>query len=174
MGADIYRQSITKPAHDKWYPIFKAAVKARNIASNEVKMKERLVGVSDAQDTKADLETAKAMVEALQKEAEEAYDNMYPEGGYFRDSYNPGNFFGAIELSWWGDVLPKLNKKRLLSVAKMKWLKKEVESREFTKLPVFTDETPEDTLKYFAEQRQKFIDFLQSAIDAKEAIYCSL
>ena len=178
MGADVYRQSITKPAHEKWYPIFQEAAKKRDEFSKQKKEQELILAHLATADEEvkltgliADLAT---QIDAAQGEVEEAYDNMYPDLGYLRDSYNPSSFLWTIDMSWWRDISPKLNKKGFLSVTNIKWFKKEIETREMSNLPVWEDETPEETLAYFQTRRQYFLDFLQGAIDAKEAIYCSL
>lgn len=101
MGADLYIQSISDKAREKYSPMFDAAVKRRNDAQKAGNSKR---------------------AEAIQKEVEMYHDKMYPEEGYFRDSYNGTSLFRLLDQSWWQDLGPMLNKKGELSPTKAKKL----------------------------------------------------
>jgi hypothetical protein len=121
MGADIYLKSISDAARAKWEPRFNAACAARDIFAQE----NPNSGNSRA-------------YKKLQEAVGEAYDAMYPDDGYYRDSYNASSLFGVLGLSWWqaadvnggskhSPVGKLINKQRRMSVTSMKRLKKYLE-----------------------------------------------
>jgi len=85
MGADLYIRKYSEPAKQEWKPKFDAAVERRNRATDDTSVAE------------------------AQKLVDEAYNNMYPEAGYFRDSYNGTGILGRIGLSWWRDLEPDID-----------------------------------------------------------------
>ncbi len=88
MGADLYIDSIVNKAKAEHQPKFDDAV-----AKRDAKLTE-LAGTPRTPETKAE-------VDALQKVVNEHYHAMYPDNGYFRDSYNHSSLFWQIDFSWW-------------------------------------------------------------------------
>ncbi len=80
MGADLYINPIYKPRREQWQQKFDSAVNERNCA------------------------TLQAQKDDAQKRVDEAYDNIYADEGYFRDSYNGTGILSIIGLSWWRDL----------------------------------------------------------------------
>jgi hypothetical protein len=131
MGADIYLKSVSDAAKAQWQPRFEAACSARNEYAQRV---ERHTGQPPGDD---DLENKK-----LQQAVSEAYEGMYPDDGYYRDSYNATSLFGVLGLSWWqsadvrggakhSPVGKLINKQNHMSVTSMKRLKKYLEEVDF-------------------------------------------
>jgi hypothetical protein len=125
------------------------------------------------------------------------------EDGYFRDCYNEAGLFAFIrantrykELSWWGDILPNLNKKHMLTVTYIKSLLKKIELAQKdidNKEILIMHETiyPEnwtpgtelikketilnkEQIKEYKNWLNHFEAFLNVAIDNKSTIECSL
>lgn len=162
MGADLYIESITEPARKQAEPRFNAAVRRRENA------------------------TAEPVRKAAQAEVEAAYDAMYPEGGYFRDSYNGTCVLARVGLSWWNDVVPMLDDDRLLSVQAAGALAVRVEEAELD-LPdadelkamhcAVSDEgenSPEAWAESYRSHRKELVTFLRRAVDMGEPVRCSL
>lgn len=109
-------------------------------------------------------------------------DEVEKEGGYFRDSYNTTSVFWVLDLSWWGNILPYVDRDGLLHLDKIREFKELVDQRQipsvhelvYDGLMVNNENTKEKWHEYFIEKRQKLINFLQRAIDLDSPIYCSL
>ena len=151
MGADLYIEKIYDENEAKYRPLFYEAVKKRDEANDGVE-KDR-----------------------SQKEVEKYYEKMN-EVGYFRDSYNNSSLFWKLGLSWWGCKL--ISKHGYISVANAKKLKKIVEAAPAI---VITDEqakgwsnTRAEVQEYFDEKRTRFVEFLDTAINAKQKIRASV
>lgn len=86
MGADIYLNSIYKPALAKAEPKFRKACAAREKAFPR--------GAPVTAERQAEYDK-------LQEAVDKAFDGLHPEGGYFRDSYNDSSLFWVLGLSWW-------------------------------------------------------------------------
>jgi len=155
MGADLYIQSISDDSKAKYEPLFNQACSDR------------------------DKETDEKKKATLQKRVTFYYDRMYPVSGYFRDSYNLTSVLGRMELSWWRDVKPMLEK-GFLPVEKTKEFLKMVQSKQVR--PISKEECLEKGLQatieewndYFEKKRKSLIKFLRFAIRKNEPIRCSL
>jgi len=162
MGADLYIESLHDKCHETHRPLFEAAVQARDTLA-----------------VKASPEFA----EKLQALVSYHYDQMYAEG-YFRDSYNDTSLFWQLKLSWWGDGATYIGEDGYMSVEKTKELLAEVKNREMPpfeewRVPkrVTLDEdehTPQKWYEYFVDKRERFIEFLEQAIELDEPICCSV
>lgn len=162
MGADLYIKSITDKAKAEYQPYFDKAVKVRD---------------SLPKDTEAS-ETAQELVTYF-------YDRMYPDEGYFRDSYNATSLLATLGLSWWQDVGKMLNSKGNLKGHKLAQFRdmvaeasqnlpdKDTLAKNGAKLDE-GDNSVDAWHKYFQEKRQRLLNFLDHAIDLKEPVYCSI
>ena len=159
MGADLYREHISNPAREANKPRFDAAIAKRNAATTEAEKK------------------------AAQREVDAADDAMYPEDGYFRDSYNASSVLNQLGLSWWQDVIPMLNKSGNLSPTKCRELADMIEDRslpepelldlEYAKIDS-GENSRESWHAMFVEKRARLIRFLRAAADDGKGIYASL
>lgn len=153
MGADIYLDSVCKPAREAAEPLFHAAVKLRNENTDPAKGDE------------------------LQAEVTKHYDAMYPEGGYFRDSYNTTSLFGAIGLSWWQ---LEYDDNGCLAIDKAKDLLSKIESVDITpellenQIKQFRKDTPEGVLAYFKGKQEQLCAMLRKSIELNEPLLCSV
>lgn len=162
MGADLYFGNECDVASRFVKPLFDKAVAIRNKYSSD----------------SAEAKVAQEMVSA-------AYDALYPEGSYFRDSYNATSVMGTLGLSWWQDCGPLLNKAGNLTGENLKKFRKMVASAKQT-LP-----TKEDLLadhasvddngnsvaswhEMYTSKRVKLLAFLDRAIKEKKPIRCSI
>ena len=158
MGADLYLEPGYSNAEKKWRPMFEAAVKERDAASQR--------GDSAA--------AAKA-----QERVHEAYQGMAPEDGYFRDSYNDSSLFWTLGLSWWGGVMPdgtKLyNGKGCIPPKVAAKLADFVESAPYVKLPnPSVGESAEQVRAYFDDKKARFVRFLRLAAKSRRSIRASV
>jgi hypothetical protein len=151
MGADLYIRSITDPAREKHTPPFNDAVKSRDVIARK------------SGDNSQAIEAAQALVEKY-------YDAMYPDTGYFRDSYNNSSLFWVLGLSWWNDTGDLLDDDGNLSVDNARKLLAMVESAPLD----IPDGAGKKAEAYFTEKRARFIAFLKRAIELNEPIYCSI
>jgi hypothetical protein len=106
MGADLYIESVMKVAKAKWSPKFDAAVRARDEylkAHPDAKFATGPFGPTNVPEDEVDQDYQK-----LVDDVATSYDGLYPEQGYFRDSYNGTSLFWRIGLSWWEDTKPFL------------------------------------------------------------------
>jgi hypothetical protein len=97
----------------------------------------------------------------------------YPDG-YFRDSYNEGCVMWQLGLSWWRDVTPMLNEKRVLTQSKIRELLAMVESCRIPDEPKGTDGREMGRREYFVQSRQGLIDYLKEALLESRDIEASL
>lgn len=179
MGADLYIEKIFRENNDKYKDDFDRAVKARDTATtDEVK-------------------------DEFQKAVTAAYDKMYSVG-YFRDPYNNNDLLWQFELSWWSDITKKYCKSGSMSYTKAKLLLDELKNREelfeknlqdllegknrvwdydtdwktkektYKKDENLTQKDREEYVTYYRKEYEKLKAFLQTAIDLKTAIDCSL
>ncbi|MHA2022796.1 MAG: hypothetical protein ACTSWQ_03955 [Candidatus Thorarchaeota archaeon] len=162
MGADLYIKKSTKKANEKYHPLFDKAVEKRNAAK------------TDKQNEK------------WQKKVTEYYNAMYPDEGYFRDSYNATSVLWTLGLSWWEDVAKILNSKGNLSRKNLSLFIHMVENAKQT-LPTKADllaehctieddgeNSVEGWHKYYKDKREALLKFLKSARNQRLAIYCSI
>lgn len=177
MGADIYLKSVYDVAYAKAKPAFEAAVAARDAYLNEHGRAVR----------------STPQYRQLQAEVEKTYDAMYPEDGYYRDSYNTTSLFSMLGLSWWqvsgddGEGDPRLGKlikngeMYIPSMEKLLGFLKEVDlDARFDKWvgdlgdkkdPEFD---PEEWRGYFHRKRNRLMRLLEKAIELKEPLRCSV
>ncbi len=160
MGADIYLESISNIARNKYEPLFRDACTKRDLARNlGNKVKE----------------------EELQKRVEEYHEAMYPEEGYFRDSYNGSTLLWVINLSWWEHVVPMLDKTGHLPIKRAIDFLAMIKERPVTLervRQVHAEEklgdTPEEWYAHWVEKRKRLIKMLKRSIRLKEPLLCSL
>ena len=147
MGADLYITNEIQPLHDKLQPLFEDALEKRGAIedtdSNEYKL-------------------ASEKVNGL-------YNELYPEECYFRDSYNPYSVLGALDLSWWTDVIPMLDE-GMLSPDKAQELIDMIEDKEIN----LRSDQKEIGVDYFEDRKQSLIEFLKRSVNNKQPIECSL
>ena len=169
MGADLYSDSIVDPAREKWTPAFEKACSERE----KVQKKLEKLGVDFWKDEK---------FKKVQAKIDEAYGNMYPDEGYFRDSYNCSSVLARLELSWWKDVIPMLDKEGKLVGPKIKELVEMIESRELKLVDAEEyaekfrnpEDSADDWNKYFIQKKQNLLKFLNGALQDNDSISCSL
>ena len=82
MGADLYIKKLQAPVRAEWQPKFDAAVRKRDAATTDAEREE------------------------ANKTVAEAYDKLYGDEHYFRDSYNSSSVLWLLGLSWWRDLKP--------------------------------------------------------------------
>lgn len=154
MGADVYLNSVHKPAYDKFEPIFREAVRLRRAYKGT--------------------DTAKS--KRLQAAVDKAYDGMYGSG-YFRDNYNGYGLFAQLGLSWWRDVVPMLMDGQL-PVECARSLRQRVadapldltSAREVAK----RQGDPEPTTAEYEEWRGRLLAILDRSIELEEPLEMSL
>jgi hypothetical protein len=162
MGADLYIQQIHKPIMDKYQPLFHAAVRKRDA-----------------------LPKGSKAAAGAQEEVTKCYDLMYSEG-YFRDSYNCTSVLWTLDLSWWRDVTPLCDEQRDRKGENLKKFREMVATanqwvpsrRQLKKQHATVDNEGENSLeewhKYYKEEREKLLAFLNQAIELNTSIHCSL
>lgn len=169
MGADIYLESVSNKARAQYEPLFNEAVQKRNRAKTE---------------------KSKA---AWQKDVDEYYSAMFPDDGYYRDSYNPSAFLWLIDLSWWEDVTPMLDDEGYLPIEKAKTFLAMVEARlpitlervsahldkinaegKEQGLPSRIENKPEGWLERWQQDAKDLCALLRKSIELNEPLYCSL
>lgn len=155
MGADLFIRKITEPARKAHEPAFKAAVAARDAGT----------GTQEAVDA--------------------AYAKIYPDDGYFRDSYNATSVLNRMGLSWWQDVVPLLTRAGYLSGPRLDTFIKMLESHpvefrtaEQLKADHATvdngENSPEGWHNYMTDKRERLIAFAKRAKSLRCGIYASL
>jgi hypothetical protein len=160
MGADIHLESISNRARHMYEPLFNDAVKRRDLAKTE------------------------GMKAEWQHKVEKYHDAMYPEEGYFRDSYNASSVFQVMDLSWWelGDAL--LDESNHLPIDKAKVLLADIEQCPITYEKVTahyeqhklheSKESIDEWFKYFVEKREWFMALLRKSIELNEPLLWSI
>jgi hypothetical protein len=124
---------------------------------------------------------------------------MHPASAYFRDSYNGYSLLAQLGLSWWRDVLPKLDEHDQLPLSDVRWLLEEVRSRLLfcessmsseqevavqlvagfsgsngnSGIPDQHEFSAED-VEYFIGRKMALFLFLQTSLDKGEEPVCSL
>ena len=96
-------------------------------------------------------------------------------GVYFRDSYNCKSIAWSLDLSWWIDIYPMLDKDfklskfqthELIKLIKTKDVRIDENSLEYFK-------SAKEARRYFYDKKAQLLSFLKRAIDDDE-IFCSL
>ena len=171
MGADLYIESISEPAAKAAKPAFDEACQRRDKRRDMLRadgLSREAIG-NDAE------------VKAAQDDVDKAYNAMYPEDGYFRDSYNVSSVLNKCGLSWWRDVTPMLRNGKL-SPKKAALLAERIEKAPLH-LPTLaelehdnadTKNGVESWHDYYRNKRTRLIAFLRRAVELKEPIRCSL
>ena len=161
MGADIYLRSVSDKARATHEPLFHEAVERRNQAGKS---------------------GDKAAEEAAQAEVSEHYDAMYPDDGYFRDSYNKTSLFWMMDLSWgqFGGIdengeLPIEEAKKL----RAQLADNDIDEAKFNKtfggrVKTDTASSTEEWREFFADKRNRLIALLDKSIELNEPLYCSV
>jgi hypothetical protein len=175
MGADLYNYSVFNALQAQYQSKFEAAIELRNSAKSE-KQKQN-----------------------AQHQIEKLYDAMHPASAYFRDSYNGYSLLAQLGMSWWRDVLPKLDVNDQLPLKDVKWLQDEVRTRllfcqasksseqevavqllagvsgssENSDIQYQQEFSAED-VEYFLGRKMALILFLQTSLDKEEPPVCSL
>lgn len=167
MGADIYLRSVYELNAAKWRPAFDAAVAERD---------------------KYNKQCRRDLAEAAQKKVHEAYDKLFSVG-YFRDSYNPSNFLWITGLSWWNDIIPRLNANGELPLKQARWfrnrlakevitldrVKKHIDAREAEHGQSYSHPIDyEGWLKRWQEDQKELIALLDQSLALGERLDCSL
>lgn len=186
MGADLFIRSLYDKTDDEYRPLFDKAAAERNAYQDQrASAREKAAHQThDPYGIGAGTPDPACTLCQLQGEVNKYYALMFGQG-YFRDNYNGGNFLSKFGLSWWKDILPRLNKKGELSPTKAKKLRAEIiraelqpvtrEWLESNRCAVDDGEnSPEAWNNGFLERRAEFVKFLDTAIALKEPIYCSL
>jgi hypothetical protein len=161
MGADMYIHSIQKLAEKKYKKQFTYWVRKRDEYSRNYD---------------------KANADKAQEKVTQAYDKMYPDEGYFRDSYNATNLLWQLELSYWNGIDGYLDKKGYMQPDKIKEFLNQVVARELPEPEALElgdatiddgENSRENWHKFFVEKRIHLIAFLGTALDRNEPIRCS-
>jgi hypothetical protein len=97
---------------------------------------------------------------------------MY-SSGYFRDPYNSWSVLWKFGLSWWTDVIPRLDDEHYLQPAQASWLRDELAKREATFAAALAG-YPAERRKDFRKRYQALAAFLDEAITRRLPIRCSL
>lgn len=187
MGADLYLRSISNKAREDYQPLFDKAVKQRDALMDPPG--SFTYNTQDPRYIKA------------QEIVNKYYDAMYPEDGYFRDSYNGTSLAWALGFSWWADVIPLLSSyvsedaegnvaaddntgnllfgENLQTFRRMvaKEIQPDVTVERLRKQDCLVDDgehSPETWLTYFEEKRLRLLRFIDTAVTLNEPIYCSL
>lgn len=155
MGADLYTKSIADPARKQYEEEFQRLCCQRDSAlTNEEKGE-------------------------IQKKIGKCWDLMYPESGYFRDSYNSWNLLWQLDLSWWRDVGKMLDERGYLTPEKAKEFREMVAGRELPTPPKAFHgegwgESTNKVYHHFVSKKAQLLRFLDKAVELGEPILCSL
>ena len=149
MGADLFIRPVFEEQRSKWEKHFELAVARRNR-----------------------LQRGTAAYDAAQQRVDFCYEKLY-ERGYFRDPYNDWDLLWNFGLSWWTDVIPRLDDEGRLSVEDTKKLLALLREREPTFEANVSKSSAEDQ-QYFRERYRRLQRFLEEAIQLDEPVECSL
>lgn len=160
MGADLYITKITDHTTAAWSPLFEAAVARRNDAN-----------------TDADKKKFQALVDNY-------YNLIYPNEGYFRDSYNGSSLMQQFGFSYWRDLKKYTDDDNNMSPDNARlWLDwvRQQNLKPITKEWLLAnhcvvddgENSPAAWDKYFKEKKERLEAFLQNAIDMDSPIHCS-
>ena len=157
MGADLYINSIQGEAEARYKTMFEEAVRLRNTAATKEESDRHQVEVS------------------------KYYDLMFPEDGYFRDSYNATCLLWQLDMSWWKN--PYINKSGKITPRQAAKFSKALRYADLPdpamlKLDGETIDDGENSregwYRYFSEKKEALIKFLTVAIDLGEDIIASV
>lgn len=98
MGADLYIPAIHDKLYEEYKLEFDAAVMTRDGLQADLEDKE--AEEADEQEIVA----LKKAIETAQEDVHNAYESIYDDAGYFRDSYNAASVFWRLGMSWWRDI----------------------------------------------------------------------
>lgn len=146
MGADLYHKSIMKPAYAKYHPEWEKVITSPK-SNNEEGIKKR------------------------QDELDRLWNLMYPEAGYFRDSYNSSNLLWTLGMSWW--QLP-IDDDGYMGGEKLKKFRDQVFHATIVVPRGMPEAEEPEPLKYFEGKRLKLLTFLDGAINAGESVMFSV
>ncbi len=193
MGADLYINSITDAAREKYQFAFDAAVTARNglqeeYAKSNPNSSERIRSVRMATEyqmpdtfevpvlNEEEIRVSEALA-SLQVKVDEIYDFMFPDDGYFRDSYNNSSLFWILGLSWWQDVGELTDDESLLHAdGAIQTLREMVMSKVIPDEVTIegSDENSKELGDHFKAKKARFIQFLDKALELKQPILASI
>lgn len=152
MGADVYLRSVFDANKKKAEPKFKRAVAARDKAPK-----------GPARDK-------------AQERVDAAFGELFGPG-YFRDPYNGTTFLDKLDLSWWVDIVPRLNDGKL-PIDQARWFINELRTRTLDDAKMLEvtapDSTLEETRKFYEKDRADLIALLEKSIELDEPLDCSL
>jgi hypothetical protein len=160
LGADCYLESISNRARSMYEPLFDDAVKRRDLAKTE------------------------GMKAEWQHKVEKYHDAMFPEEGYFRDSYNASSVFQVMDLSWWelGDKLlddtghlPISEAHVLLDMIQNSPITYEAVTAHYEKNELHkSKQSIDEWFKYFTAKRERFMALLRKSIELNEPLLWSI
>lgn len=113
-------------------------------------------------------------------------NNLHGSKAHFRDSYNMSNVLWTLNLSWWKDVLPHLDKKLELKGENLRRFRGQVgaakqrlpTSRELRGNRVVMSKSGENSIenwqRHYVKKREELMAFLDRAIENRSSIICSL
>jgi len=165
MGADLYINRLYKPLREASQPKFDAAVAQRDSATTDEEKK------------------------AAQNLVDDAYEQMYSDQAYFRDSYNGTSVLHRVGLSWWRDLEPDIDSdsdpdgSNLSAAACLSFANRlrdagppEPITRQYLEANHCTVDgdknSPEAWNRYFQEKYERLIDFFERGA-ANGGIYAS-
>ena len=100
---------------------------------------------------------------------------------HFRDYYNPSSVLWAMNLSWWKDVTPMLNRQKYLPVENAKKLLGIIKRSEIDLINNYSESMKKHAQNYesfnqeYMETRKiELINFLERSIEMNLMIYCDL
>jgi len=125
--------------HDKWQERFERAVKERDAAPEGTAHERR-----------------------AQRRVSRCWNRMYSRG-YFRDPYNDWSVLWKFGLSWWNDVIPRLDSDSNLQPAEAEWFRRELEEREAA-FAAAVKECPAKVQKEYRRRYKALAAFLNEAI----------
>jgi hypothetical protein len=96
-----------------------------------------------------------------------------PDAGAGQVSATGWNLLWKFDLSWWNDVLPKLDAEGCLAPADAGWLLDELRRRE-GRFQQAIGELPAEDQQHFQAKYDELKAFLDSAVQRGEPIFCSL
>lgn len=186
MGADLYIRTITDAANAKYEPLFHEACEERDLIHREI---ERWEAAAKSLEPAAfvygaaikELDAAKGKIAALKLKAEAAqatvsqyYNKMYPDRGYYRDSYNGTSVLWRMGLSWWTDITGGKQTPETLRDALAKVKSHRCEPLNVAQLKKYgcSVDNGENSLKtwqkYYRNKKRRLVSFLERAIAAAE------
>ena len=152
MGADIYLKSVSEKAYEQFKPLFDEACAGRKAGTK------------------------------TQEDVDNVWEAMYPDEGYFRDSYNLTSLLWVLGLSWWRDI--KYDEDGNLPIEQAEWFLEKLESNPITldkvkeyinstEIKNNKDDTPEQWCEYWQEKHNHLCQLLRKSIELDEPLSCS-